>query len=171
MPTLQDTVTACKEALRAAAPRIVETQAQTVLALVTLRIQNEGLAGANYTGKLVPRFFFKAKAFNAGGRTYAKAKGKGSYPGFKASLGLKSDAVTLTFTGRMFRSLTTLYSGFAGDVFLARIVAADQESAAKVQYNMDRYGDFLRPESDEAATVAEVAQVEVAKIIKQYFPA
>lgn len=171
MPSLQDTIAATKAALTVAAPDIVRKQAQTVLALVTRRIQNEGLAGANYTGKLVPRFFFKAKAFNAGGRAYAAEKKKGSYPGFKAALGLKSDVVTLTFTGRMFRSLQTVYTGFSGSIYTAAIVASDQESADKVRFNMDRYGDFLEPESDEAAEVAEVGREALGRIIQQYFPA
>jgi len=169
--TLQEVCAACKAELVNQAPRIVETQAQAVLALVTLRIQNDGLAGANYTGKLVPRFFFKTKAFNAGGRDYAKQKGLGSYPGLRAASGLPSDKVTLTFTGRMFRSLTTLYSGFSGELYTARIVAADQESADKVRYNSDRYGDFLAPDSSEAAEVAQLGQTEVAKILQRFFPA
>lgn len=168
--TLQDQLTSCKAEILAQAPRIVETQAQTQLALVTNRIQNEGLRGAFYTGKLVPRFFFASRAFNAGGRAYAKQKGKGSYSGFKSALGLKSDVVTLTFTGRMFRSLTTLYGGFAGTIYTARIVASDQESAAIVQYNIDRYGDFLRPEADEAASIAQYAQDELGRIVNHYFP-
>jgi hypothetical protein len=171
METLQAQVAACKQAIQAAAPRIVETQAQTALALVTLRIQNDGLTGARYTEKSVPRFFFASRAFNAGGRAYAKEKKKGTYPGFKAALGLRSDVVTLTFTGRMFRSLTTVYAGFTGTVYTAKIVASDQEEADKVGYNMDRYGDFLAPDAAEAADVAQVGQVELAKIIQQFFPA
>jgi len=170
VPTLQEAVAACRAALLAEAPRIVQVQAQTVLALVTLRIQSDGLAGANYTGKLVPRFFFKKKAFNAGGRAYAAEKKKGSYPGFKAALGLKSDVVTLTFTGRMFRSLQTMYTGFSGTIYTAAIVASDQESADKVRFNMDHYGDFLAPESDEAAEVAEVGRGALGRIIQQHFP-
>jgi hypothetical protein len=167
--TLTETCEACKAELLAQAPRIVETQAQTALALVTLRVQNDGLEGAYYTDKSVPRFFFKTKAFNAGGRDYAKGKGKGTYPNFKAASGLKSDVVTLTLTGRMFRSLTTLYTGFSGELYTARIVAADQESANKVQWNMDRYGDFLEPTASEAAEVAQGGQQAVARIIQRFF--
>ncbi len=167
--TLQDQITACKAEIEAAAPRIVETMAQTQLALVTLRIQSQGLRGAYYTGKLVSRSLFASKAFNAGGRAYAKQKGKGSYSGFKSALGLKSDVVTLTFTGRMFRSLTTIYAGVSGTLYLARIVASDQESADKVQYNTDRYGDFLRPEADEAAAISDYAQGELARIVNRFF--
>ena len=170
MSTLQEGIAQCKAAILAAAPGIVEIQAQTALALVTYRVQSEGLEGAYYTGRLVPRFFFKDKAFNAGGRAYAKEKKKGSWAGFKAALGLKSDVVTLTFTGRMFRSLTTQQAGQSGTMFFARIVAADKESADKVGWNMDRYGDFLAPNAAEAAEVAQVGEVEVNKILQQFFP-
>jgi hypothetical protein len=166
---LEEVISQAKAAILAAAPRIAETQAQTVLALSTYRIQQNGLAAAHYTGKSVPRFFFKAKAFNEGGRAYAKKKGQGTYAGFKAALGLKSDVVTLTFTGRMFRSLTTLPGSNTGTIYTARVVAADQESADKVQWNIDRYGDFLQPDAAEVAEVQALGQAEVDKILQQFF--
>jgi hypothetical protein len=166
---LQDLVAQAKAAILAAAPRIAETQAQTVLALATYRIQNQGLAGARYSGTVVPIWFFKDKAFNAGGRGYIKANKKGTYQGFKAALGLPSDYVTLTLTGRMFRSLTTLSASASGTVYSSRIAAADQASAKVVQYNIVRYGDFLKPTEAEAAEAQAVGQAEVDKILKQIF--
>lgn len=169
MAALEEVIAQARAAIIAAAPRIAETQAQTVLALVTYRIQQEGLAGALYTGKLVSRSLFAKSAFNAGGRAYAKGKGHGTYAGFKAALGLPSDYVSLTLTGRMFRSLTTLAGGVSGTVCRASIVAADQESADKVRWNAGRYGDFLQPDATEAAEVQAVGQAEVDKILKQFF--
>jgi hypothetical protein len=141
-----------------------------VLALATLRVQNQGLAGASYSGTQVPTFFFAKRAFNAGGRAYVKANKKGTYAGFRAALGLPSNIVTLTFTGRTFRSLTTIYAGFSGDIYSARIVASDQESARIVGYNMVRYGDFLAPTATEAAEVAAYGQQELGRIIEKFFP-
>jgi hypothetical protein len=169
MTTLEDVISQAKAAILAAGSRIAETQAQTVLALSTYRIQNQGLAGAHYSGTVVPTWFFASKAFNAGGRTYIKANKKGTYQGFKQALGLPGDYVSLTLTGRMFRSLTTLPASVSGTVFSSRIVAADAESAKVVQYNIVRYGDFLKPTDAEAAEIQAVGQAEVDKILTQFF--
>lgn len=174
--TLTDTIAACKAELLTQAPRIVETQAQTALALVTLRIQSQGL-GVPYSTTGVPVFFFANRAQNAAGRDYIKRKEKekgkarlGTWEEFKQAQGYGSTSVNLTYTGRMFRSLTTIFAGFSGLIFTARIVASDEEEAKKVQYNMARYGDFLQPQGVEVAQVAEVGQAALAKIINQFFP-
>ncbi len=169
MPTYQEAIAQALAAIDQEAPRIVTTQAQTQLALVTLRVQNQGLAGKHYSTKLVPTFFFAKRAFNAGGRAYVKANKKGTSEGFRAALGLYTAQVNLTFTGRMFRSLTTLYTGFSGTVYSARIVASDQESAAVVGYNMQHYGDFLAPTASEAAEVAQVGTDALIRIINHVF--
>lgn len=169
MATLLDAIEATKSDLLAAAPRIVTVQAQTQLALVTLRIQKQGLAGARYSQTQVPTFFFAKRAFNAGGRAYVKANKKGTYAGFRAALGLPSNLVTLTFTGRMFRSLTSIYTGFTGTVYTAGIVASDQEAAALVGYNMARYGDFLAPTAAEIADIEAVGARELDLIIQRNF--
>lgn len=170
MATLTEAVEAAKAELLAAAPRIVLTQAQAQLALVTLRVQNEGLPGTRYSTKQVPTFFFAKRAFNAGGRAYVKANRKGTNEGFRAALGLYTAAVNLTFTGRMFRSLTTIYGGFSGTVYMGQIVASDRESAAKVGYNMGRYGNFLAPTATEAAEIEAVGTRELERIIQRHFP-
>lgn len=169
MAQLEEVIAQARAAILAAAPRIAETQAQTVLALSTYRIQNQGLAGARYSGTQVPTWFFKDKAFNAGGRAYIKAHKKGTYQGFKQALGLPSDYVSLTLTGRMFRSLTTLPASASGTVFSSRIVAADEASAKVVRYNIVRYGDFLKPTDAEAAEVQAVGQQAVDRIMKHFF--
>lgn len=178
MASLQETAVACQNALRQEAPRIVLLQAQTALALVTLRIQNQGLGAYQYSATPVPVFFFAKRALNAAGRAYVQTKQKakaprdrlGTWGEFRAAQGLPSSMVTLTYTGGMFRSLTVVAAGASGAVYQAKIVAADRESAAKVAYNQARYGDFLAPLATEAAEVAQVGQVEINKVLNQYFP-
>lgn len=175
--TLTETIAQARAALLAEAPRLVETQAQTALALVTLRVQNDGLGAYHYSPSPVPVFFFADRALNAAGRAYIQRKEKlkgaarlGTWGEFRGAQGLPSDRVTLTYTGRMFRSLTTLYVGSTGTVYSARVVSADQEAADKVRWNMARYGDFLAPQATEAAEVAAIGQQELTKIIHQFFP-
>ncbi|MGI4735035.1 MAG: hypothetical protein ACRYG7_07645 [Janthinobacterium lividum] len=175
--TLQDACLAAAADLRAAGPRLVQTEAQTLLALATLRVQNDGLSGRHYSSNPVPVFFFTNKALNAGGRDYikqqqkvkGKQKGLGTWAGLRAAEGLPTDNVNLTHSGRMFRSLATIYSGFSGNIYTASIVSSDRESAKVVQYNIERYGNFLAPTPSETAEATTVTNQEVTSILGAYF--
>lgn len=176
MATIPAFVEAAKQALLAAAPGIVEQQAQTLLALRVLDIQTNGL-GVPYSTRRVPAFFFYNKALNAAGRAYVKQKSKqknpkdrtGTWEEFKQAQGYGSASVNLTYSGRTLRSLTTIGAGQQGTQFYARIVAADQQGARIIGYLFARYGDFLAPNAAEAAEVAKVGQVAVERIINQEF--
>ncbi len=175
--TYTEQLQAARAAILSEAPRIVEAQAQTALALVTLRVQNEGL-GVPYSQTLVPVFFFANRTLNAGGRDYIKRqqkqkgpqRGLGTYVGLRGAQGLPTASVNLTYSGRTFRSLTTLYVGVSGTIYRAALVAADAESARVVGYNQQRYGDFLAPNASELAQVQQVGQEALAAILNQYFP-
>lgn len=177
--TLQEACLAAAADLRAAAPRLVQTEAQTILALSTLRVQDIGLVGKLYSNRDSPLFWFKDRALNAGGRSWLEAKKKRTKPqrkadpatwaGFRAAQGLPMAAVNLTYSGRMFRSLTTLYTGLIGNVYTANIVASDSESAKVVAYNVKRYGNFLAPTPSEATEATAATNQEVVRILGAYF--
>lgn len=155
-----------KAALLAAAPRITETYAQTLLALVTLRVQRDGLTGKLYSSRLGPTYGLADKALNAAGRAYVKTNKLGNWAGFRAAQGLPVGAVNLTHTGGMFRALTTVPAGVNGTVYAAKVTAADAESADKVKWNQDRYGDFLRATPGELAQGAAYVQTETARVLR-----
>jgi hypothetical protein len=166
--TLQDRLALAKAQLLQQGPRIVQTQAQTGLALVALRIQEQGLPGRpQYSTNLFPTFLFAKRALNAGGRDYIKKNKLGTWGQFRAAQGRRSDVVDLSYSNRMWRSLTVAPAGGVGALFSAKVVAADQESADKVRHNTERYGDFLNPLPAEAAEVAQVGKTEIGRIINQ----
>ena len=170
MATLTEAIEATKADLLAAAPRIVQLQAQTQLALVTLRIQSQGLGAYHYSPSLVPTYFFAKKVLNAGGRAYIKKNRLGNWGGLRAAQGLPVDGVYLTYTGQMFRSLTSIYGGFSGTVYVGQVEASNQEEAAKVGYNMTRYGDFLAPTPSERDDIETAGARELQQIIQRNFP-
>lgn len=165
-----------RAALLAAAPRITETYAQTLLALVTLRVQRDGLTGKLYSNRDFPLLWFKDRALNAAGRAWLEGKKKrkkeerksdpANWAGFRAAQGLPVDAVTLTYTGGMFRSLTIAAGSNNAGVYTARAVASDTESADKVKYNQKRYGDFLQALPGEVAQGAAYVQSETARVLR-----
>lgn len=167
MATLSTQLARAKAALLAAAPRITETSLQTLLTLMTLRIQRDGLPGKSYSTKEVNTSWFKANALNEAGRTYAKNNKLGTWEGFRQAQGLPGNPVNLTYSGGMFRSLTTAQAGSSGTVFKAKLVAADTESADKVKGNQKRYGDFLQPNTAEVAASRDYVRAEAQRLIKQ----
>ncbi len=85
----------------------------------------------------------------------------------RAAEGLPVDAVYLTHSGRMMRALGVEGLPPHGAVFYARIVAADRESASKVQYNLQRYGNWLLPTPSEDTEAREAVIREVNRIVKE----
>ncbi|GAB2865998.1 hypothetical protein [Hymenobacter ruber] len=171
METLSSRIDKAREALTLAGPRLALLYASTVLALVTLRVQSQGLTGKLYSSRPVPTFFFTKEALNAGGRNYIKKNRTGTWAGLRAAEGLPVDAVYLTHSGRMIRALTTTGAGNQGAVFFARIIAADAESASKVEHNLKRYGNWLLPTPSEEAEAQAAVQAEVVRILKTVFQA
>lgn len=166
METLQQRLERKKQELQAAGPRIAAAMAATGLALVRLRIERDGLPGKRYSTNPVPTFFFGNRTLNAGGRAYIKQNKTGTWGGLRAAQGLPGDRVTLSYTVRMWNSLSGGQGSGSGAVFVARLVSSDREGAAKVRWNTARYGDFLQPNARETRTVADVADREVQRILQ-----
>ena len=169
METPQARLLRAKEALALAGPRLALLYATTILALVTLRVQNQGLTGRLYSTRPVPTYFFSKEALNASGRAYIKKNRLGTWAGLRASEGLPVDAVYLTHSGRMIRSLLAAPAGQSGAVFFARIQAADAESAKKAEYNLTRYGNWLLPTPIEKAEALAAVGAELNRIMKGVF--
>lgn len=159
---------AAAAALEAEGPRIVETMAQTARVLAQQRIQERGVAGAAYSQNLVPTFFFAKRALNAGGRQYVKKNKLGTWGGFRQAQGRQSQFVDLTYTGHMFQSLQTRRQPGEPGVFRAETVASDQESAKKLRYNLERYGNFMAPTAQEQGELRLIGSREVGGILNQY---
>lgn len=171
METPQARLLRAKEALTLAGPRLALLYATTILALVTLRVQGQGLTGRLYSTRPVPTYFFSKEALNAGGRAYIKKNRLGTWAGLRASEGLPVDAVYLTHSGRMIRSLLATGAGNSGAVFYARIQAADAEGARKAEYNFKRYGNWLLPTPSEVAEANAAVVAELNRIMRGIFEA
>lgn len=159
---------AAAQAVQDGAPALVETMAQTQRVLAQQRVQEMGLTDRAYSQNFIPTFLFEGKELNAGGAAYIAAHKLGNWGGFRAAQGLRSDVVNLTYSGRMFQSLQVQILPATGFVYQAQIVASDVESAKKLRYNQQRYGDFLAPTSAEQGEINLVGIQGVEAIIKQF---
>ncbi|MGI4864152.1 MAG: hypothetical protein ACRYFZ_09545 [Janthinobacterium lividum] len=179
MATPSTQLSRAAEAVKAAGPRLALLYAQTILALVVLRVQEKGLAGKTYATGDYPLFWFKDKQLNARGKTWYENKKKrtkaerktdpANWASFRTYQGLSSAVVNLTYTGRMFRSLNAIPAGSNGAIYYAALAAADMESANKVEWNITRYGNFLKPTEAEEAEARQAVVDEVNRIVKQVF--
>lgn len=155
-----------KQEVQAAAPRIVLGMAAAGLALVRLRIERDGLPGKRYSTATIPTYLLYNRTLNAAGRAYIKRNPVGNWGGLRAAQGLPSDRVTLSYTVRMWNSLTAAGGRGGSGVYEASIVSADREGAAKVRFNKARYGDFLKPNAQEAKQVSDYADSELKRILQ-----
>ena len=179
--TASERIGRAAEALRLAGPSLALLYAQTILALVTLRIQQDGLPGKSYATGDFPLYWFKGKELNSRGASWYEGKKKRTKPerktdpanwaGFRRAQGLSDTVVNLTYSGRMFRSLNAIPAGSTGTVFYAALAAADMESADKVEWNITRYGNFLKPTDAEEAEARQAVADEANRIIKRVFQA
>ena len=172
--TAEDFVRAIRltiEDLKANGPDIVEVMAITGKSLVQERIQREGF-GKTYSTKYVPAFFLYGKELNARGRKFLEEENDDkddltNWKELRAAQGLQTAFVDLTYSGRMWNSLTVIRNAQAEASFFAYIGSTDAEGEKKLLYNANYFGDFLKLNDAERIEVEEVAKDKLESIIKK----
>jgi hypothetical protein len=159
------------EEIKRVGQNIAQKMALTGKSLVQHRIQSEGF-GAEYSTNDIPAYFLKGKARNAAGRKYLEENNLDddlvSWGAFRKAQGLQNDFVDLTYSGRMFAGLTVIEKATEGTRFVARLGGSDREVDQKLDWNAQRYGDFLQPNAAEQAEVDEIVQDEFEKLLRKY---
>jgi hypothetical protein len=158
--------------LREQGPAIALRMAQTGLTLVKERSINEGISvdgqKAEYTTKEGYKSGLKSKALNASGRSYAGSGGKGNWQGLRAAQGMKTDAVNLSYTNRMWTAIRPVQQVQVGNRYLVFIGCSDAGAFATLMGNIKRYGNFMKLTDGEAQLVRQDAADDVGDIINKY---
>jgi hypothetical protein len=165
MDSLQHRLATAKAQLTLESPRVALTYAQAGLALVTRRVQEQGLPGRAYSDRPIPKFWLKPT--NGAGRAYLKREKKPTYKGLRGAQGMVTAVVNLTYTGAMLRSLHPVPAGVRGAVSFVKVVASDEQNAQKLAHNLKREGNFLEPNAQEQAQLQQVVQREFTAIINK----
>jgi hypothetical protein len=159
------------EEIKKSGERIAQKMALTGKSLVQERIQREGF-GAEYSKNDIPAFFLYGKARNAAGRKYLEENNLDddlvSWGEFRKVQGLQNEYVDLTYSGRMFAGLTVIEKTTQGTRFVARLGGSDKEVDEKLDWNSQRYGDFLQPNEAEQKEVDEIVQDEFESLLKKF---
>jgi hypothetical protein len=177
-----------KTAVVAKLPDVAATLALSAKAIAERKIKDVGF-GALYSENRIPAWYLDGKELNAAGLVYLQTKKKQDakntktvkgikiYPEdygvnwkeFRNAQGLQTGHVDLTYTGFMFSNMQPVR--FApnsdGTIVQAMLGATNVEDQLKMDYNRDRYGDFVRQaiSSEDDATLQNVVGEEIKKII------
>lgn len=165
--------------------------------LAERRIKDKGF-GAVYSQNKIPAWFLHGKELNAAGSTFlenhgvtsagkqgtAKKKRRkkkddpdpGSYDTmtnwgeFRAAQGLQVDHVDLGYTNKMWANMGPGEVERTGPVVLVPLVATNREAQDKMNWNRDRYGDFIGKAltEDDRGVLTEYVTGEVINFLDQH---
>ena len=186
-----------REAVRQKLPDIAVTMTLSAKGIAERKIKDKGFA-RQYSQNKIPAWFLHGKELNAagtkflenhGGKTDAsqgegkkrrrKKKGDpdpGNYDTltnwgeFREAQGLQSDHVDLSYSNKMWANMQPIRLEQKGDRYLAPLGATNTEAQDKMNYNRQRYGDFIGAviNDEERDALGEVVLNEVSEVIKQF---
>jgi hypothetical protein len=178
-----------RDAVEAKLPDIAVTLTLSAKALAERRIKEAGF-GAKYSKSKLPHWFLDGKELNQGGAAWLDAKrkkdqaatktveGKVIYPDdwgvtwgeLRAAQGLQTGHVDLTYTGFTFSNMQPVGIEQQGAIVRAPLGATNKETQDKMNWNRERYGDFigkaLTPNGREL--LVEVVVGEVVAVIDSF---
>lgn len=178
-----------KAAVVSKLPEVATTLAISAKALAERHIKDHGF-GRLYSENRIPAWYLDGKELNAAGLVYLKAKKKKdeqnthvqdgvkffpadygvNWKEFRNAQGLQTSFVDLTYTGFMFSNMqpVKLQANSDGTVVQALLGATNVEDQKKMDYNRDRYGDFIRQAitTEDDKNLQTVVGEEIRKIIE-----
>jgi hypothetical protein len=191
MNDLKERLKQIAEAVRNKLPDIAVTLTISAKALAEREIRNQGF-GSVYSKNKIPAWFLDGKELNGAGAAWLDAKkkkdaknthvqdGQKFYPAdygtnwgeFRAAQGLQTAHVDLGYTNMMWSNMQPVRVEQKGDVYLAPLGGTNTETQDKMNWNRDRYGDFIgKVLTDEhRLLLIDVVVAEVVNVLDQFQP-
>lgn len=195
---LKERLKQIREAVEAKLPDIAVTLTVSAKALAERKIKDKGFAAVYSTNK-IPAWFLHGKELNAAGTkwlenhgvnptTGAQGEGKkkrrkkkgdpdpGSYDTltnwkeFRNAQGLQTDHVDLSYSNKMWANMQPVRVEQKGAIIVAPLGATNKEAQDKMNYNRERYGDFIGKalDDEDRQTLTEVVVGEVVALLDQF---
>jgi hypothetical protein len=186
---LKENIRQLREAVIAKLPDIAATVATTAKALAERNIKEHGF-GAVYSTKRVPVWFLEGKELNASGTAFLKAKKKKDQAGthqqdgvkyypedygtnwmeFRAAQGLEINYVDASYTNKMWANMQVVQKENTESRAVAYLGGTNIEAQNKMNWNRDRYGEFIQKGlgEDSRNLLVEVVKTEINAIIEQH---
>jgi hypothetical protein len=179
-----------REAITAKLPDIAIEVTLSAKALAERHIKDKGF-GKGYSDNKIPSWFLDGKELNQSGATWlANKKIKDSrgthtqdgvkyYPAdygvnwkmFRSAQGLQTEHVDLTYSGKMFANMQPVRVEQIGEGrFIAWLGATNTEAKDKMNWNRDRFGDFITKAltDDDRELLVQVVEEEVLKVLNEF---
>lgn len=188
-----------REAVEAKLPDIAVAMTLTAKALAERNIKEKGF-GRVYSEHKVPAWFLHGKELNAQGTKFLadhgvqadgtqgdpkkkRRKKKGepapepfskltNWKEFRGAQGLQTSHVDLSYSNKMFANMQPMPVQVEGYVYRSALGATNVEAQNKMNWNRDRYGDFIGKAlgPDEIKILADTALAEVTNVVDQFKP-
>lgn len=143
---LQERIKRVKQAIINDLPDMALLNTIAAKALIERNIREKGF-GARYSGNELPAWFFEGKEKSKAGEALVKRKkkkGEGmTWADLRVAEGLPIDHVDLSFTNKMWAGMTPLEPVVTGYKVVCPLGGNNQEVVNKMNWNRDRYGDYL----------------------------
>jgi hypothetical protein len=187
-----------REQLTAHLPQIAETLAISAKALAERNMKEQGF-GVMYSTRQVPAWFFHGKELNARGTKFLEDRGvhpatgaqgaakkkrrkqKGDPdPGhfdktttwgeFRAAQGLQKAFIDLSYSNKMWANMGVTATVERNGAILALLGSTNREAQNKMNWNFERFGDFIRKSltAEHGKILGALAISEVEKVISQF---
>lgn len=179
-------------------PEIAITLTLSAKALAERNIKEKGF-GFKYSQNKIPAWFLHGKELNQKGTKFLedrgvnpqtgaqgeakkkrRKKGETADPGhfdkttnwgeFRSAQGLQNAFVDLSYSNKMFANMQPVRVEQKGDLYLAPLGATNTEARDKMNWNRDRYGDFIGKAltEEDRNTLTDVVVGEVVAVIDQF---
>ena len=140
------------------AERLCIEQAQSGLTIVKGRSTSKGiyvdsLDGnyAEYSTNPIPSWFFNGKQRNQAGSEFIKKNRITTWHQFRQAQGLTSEKVNLSYTNRMWTSISIVRTAQIDGGVMVVIGSTDDRVQRYLPFLAKRYGNFINPTASEKA--------------------
>lgn len=173
METLRDLINKFK-AIEKELPEILR-QSATIMAhdgkaLAETIIKEKGF-GETYSTKEIPSFWLIGKEIKASGKTYLdNLEGEGTNWGeFRKAQGRQNGHVDLNYSTRMWKGMRPDEVQQIDNIFICYMGHNDNEGRDKMNWNFDRYGDFIgKALNGQEDILFEIAEENIIKLLEKH---
>lgn len=189
-----------EEAVFQKMPEIAITLTLSAKALAERNIKEKGF-GFKYSQNKIPAWFLHGKELNQKGTKFLedrgvhpdtgaqgegkkkrRKKGETADPGhfdkttnwgeFRSAQGLQTDHVDLSYSNKMFANMQPVHPYVSGYIYYAPLGATNTEAKDKMNWNRERYGDFIGKAltENDRNTLTEVVVGEILSVIDSFNP-
>lgn len=168
---LREDLRAMETRVREALPDIAIIITLSAKAISERHIKDQGF-GVMYSTSKVPAWFLKGKERNAVGEKFIESKIKAgeetNWQELRAAQGLQTGFVDLSYENEMWRNMQPAPPEVNGDVVTAPLAATNREAQNKMNWNRDRYGDFIGKSltQEDYKNLGDIVITELLNVMK-----